>query len=187
MANWPLFSGPLDQSWNWPRRMRADGSLDLFFLSHASDTARATWTILRHGTVVGLLQLKHIRRAEGDAELGIAFGAPWIGQGYGREALCAFLDFFFGPAGFSAIRLEVAPANLRAHRLYRRLGFEEMSHFWRHVGVAADYAFLDRPDYVAIRPFFRHTGTGVYQMFTEMRLDATGWHASRDTQDPQDT
>jgi RimJ/RimL family protein N-acetyltransferase len=177
MASWPPFDDPLDLYWNWSRRMQVEGSLDLFFFSHASDATRAAWTILTRDTVVGLLQLKHIRRAEGEAELGIAFGAPWVGQGYGREALSAFLRLFFGPAGFGTMRLEVAPTNIRALRLYRRLGFVETSRFWRYAGPAHEFDFLDLPEYAAMRPCFRYTGAGVYQVFAEMRLDAAAFAA----------
>jgi RimJ/RimL family protein N-acetyltransferase len=186
MANWPPFTEPLDQIWNWPQRLRAEGSLDLFFFSHASDPARAAWTILLDDAAVGLLQLKQIRPAEGNAEFGIAFGSSWVGQAYGYEALKAFFGFYFGPAGFRVLRLEVAPANLRAHRLYTRLGFEETARFWRFAGSASEYAFLDRVGYAEVRPYFRQTGSGVYQLYVEMRLDALGWQRSEPFAELQD-
>ncbi len=172
MARWPAFTAPLDRIWNWPQRLQAEGSLDLFFRSHASDPARAAWTILENGTVAGLLQLKQIRRVERDAELGIAFGARWVGRGYGREALAAFLPFLFGQAGFRMLRLEVALANHRAHRLYTRLGFGETTRFWRHAGAVEEYGFLEQEEYAAVRPYFRRTGGGIYQAYVEMHLDA---------------
>jgi RimJ/RimL family protein N-acetyltransferase len=179
MAGWPPFTEPLDRVWNWPRRLQAEGSLDLFFFSRSSDPAFAAWTIVLSDAIVGLLQLKQIRREERDAELGIAFGAPWAGQGLGRETLDAFLEVYFGTAGFRTLMLEVAAANSRAQRLYARLHFAETSRFWRYAGPAHEYGFLDQPEYAAVRPYFRHTGSGVYQMYIGMRLDAAGWREHR--------
>ena len=174
MAEWPPFVAPLDRVWNWPQRLRSSGSLDLFFSSHATDPARRTWTILAHSTVAGLLELKQIR-LEGDASLGIAFGAPWVGHGYGREALGAFLDAYFGTLHFKVLRLEVALANTRAVRLYERLLFQETKRFWRDAGPREEYAFLDTPAYDGLRPYFRWANGGVYQLYAEMELAAERW------------
>jgi len=170
MAAWPPFTAPLDQEWNWPRRMQERGLLDLFFASHAGDASRRAWTIREGSQVVGLVQLSQIRRPEADARLGIALGAPWIGRGYGQEALGVFLDACFGPIQLRTLGLEVALANERAVKLYRRLGFEETKRFWRDAGGADDYGFLDEQEYTGVRQYFRRANGGVYQMYAEMML-----------------
>ena len=182
MASWPPFTAPLDQIWNWPRRLKHDGTLALFFSSRAADPARAAWTLVAQtgrqaggvqeapSDVAGLLQLMSIRREEGSAALGIAFGAPWVGQGYGREALEAFLDAYFGLLRFTTIRLEVGLANARARRLYAALGFRETKRFWHDAGSAEEYRFLDAPAYAGVRRYFRWANGGVYQLCMEMEL-----------------
>src|ERR671933_1606659 len=108
MANWPPFTARLDQVWNWPQRLSLLGSLDTFFTIHDADPPRRAWTILNSGAVIGLLQLKEIHPPEGDAIMGIAFGRPWVGKGYGRESLTAFLQAYFECFGFTSLCLEVA-------------------------------------------------------------------------------
>lgn len=172
MAAWPPFLDPLDQGWNWPRRLRHNGTLDFFYQTHVADRTRGEFTILAGDAVAGLLQLKKIRVVEGDAELGIAFGAPYVGRGYGREILGAFLEDYFDRLGFRSAGLEVALSNLRARRLYERLDFRETARFWRDAGPAYDYRFLDAPDYAAVRPFFRRSHAIMYQQFAAMSLAA---------------
>ena len=170
MAAWPPFHAPLDQEWNWPQRLHQNGLLDLFWVSHTNDSSRRAWTISQRSQVIGLLQLSRIRRPEADARLGIALGAPWIGRGYGHEALEAFLRAYFGELGFKTLLLEVALVNERAVKLYRRLGFQEQKRFWRAADIANDYQFLDQPEYAAVRQYFRWANAGVYQLYAEMAL-----------------
>jgi RimJ/RimL family protein N-acetyltransferase len=151
------------------------GTLDLFFLSQSADPSRRAWTIRQSDVVIGLLQLKQIRPVERDAFLGIALGCPWVGQGYGREALSAFLEAYFERIHFACVRLEVGMANERARRLYDALGFRETRRFWRDAGLAEPYRFLDEPRSAALRPYFRHATGGVYQLYSEMNLTAERW------------
>ena len=185
MAEWPPFADPLDQEWNWPQRLRAEGSLDLLWISHAADPSRHAWTIRIGGAVAGLLQLRQIRAVEGSAGMGIALGAPWVGQGWGSTALQAFLPSYFDACGFSALWLEVGLANRRAVRLYQRLRFRETKQFWREAETSLDYGFLDEDAYTAVRPYFRWANGGVYQRCAEMELaagqglGAGGWGLGR--------
>lgn len=171
MAVWPPFRSPLDQEWNWPQRLHRNGMLDLFWVSHSNDSSRRAWTILERTEVIGLLQLGRIRRPEADARLGIALGAPWVGHGYGHEALEVFLPAYFGQLGFKTLLLEVALVNERAIKLYRRLGFHEQKRFWRAAETAHDYGFLEQPEYAPVRQYFRWANAGVYQLYAEMALN----------------
>ncbi len=168
MAAWPPFADPLDREWNWPQRLERLCMLDLFWTSHQADRSKRAWAILQGDAVVGLLQLKDIRPDAGDAFLGIAFGAPWVGKGFGRETLMAFMPVYREQLKLHTLRLEVALANTRAHRLYERLGFEERARFWRYAGATGDYHFLQAPAYAELRPYFRSANTGVYQLCVEM-------------------
>ena len=177
MAAWPPFTEPLDQVWNWPQQLKQNGSLDLFFGSYASDPSRRTWTILVRGAVAGILQLKQIRQEERDAALGLAFGAPWVGQGFGREALSGFFHIYFGSLAFRLVRLEVAIANRRARKLYETLAMEESRRYWRDAGPEESFRFLEAPSYADVRQYFRWASHGVYQLFAEMELSAERWLA----------
>jgi RimJ/RimL family protein N-acetyltransferase len=83
---------------------------------------------------VGHLSLRQIDHPR-TARLGITIGAEFTGRGYGQDSLYTFLDYYFGQLGFREMRLDVSGANMRARRLYRKLGFKQLYSFW----LAASY------------------------------------------------
>ena len=175
MAEWPRYPDPLDAPWNWPQQLKAQGTADLFYLMRSSSAGRREWTIATHGgAIVGHLGIREIR-PRASARLGLGLGLPHIGQGYGREALTAFLDQFFGPLHFSRMLLDVAVHNERARQLYTRLGFREAGASWRPAGPPADFAFLREPAYAALRDNFRLEGEMVLVRSIEMALAAHAW------------
>lgn len=176
MATWPRFPDPIDTDWNWPHELNEQGILDLFFAIRSADPKRHEWTILsRQDTIIGYVGLREIDQIDRSARLGIGFGYPYIGQGYGYEALCAFLDAVFSTLQFRSIRLDVGMPNLRARRLYDRLGFRERSTWWRNLGPACNWTFLDDPWYEEVRCFFRWNAHSIYMLCSEMELEAGDW------------
>lgn len=183
MAAWPPFPDPLDAAWNWARVLHDAGALDLHWVSRNLAPHRIEWTIAAHnGTVIGHLGIRDINRDERSSMLGIGFGAPYIGQGYGKEALTAFLDQYFGPWAFAVLRLEVALHNVRALRLYERLGFCTTRTFWYQPELPDDWTFFAAPRYNNIRHLFRQGHDGVYMQCVEMRLDEHGWQRRLSTE-----
>src|SRR4051812_47036114 len=163
IARWPPFTAPIDRLWDWSEQFDlSQASVSMLKEATRQSDAQA-WAILIGDTVAGMLQITRVRAAQRDANLGLAFGAPWTGLGYGREALTAFLDMYFERLDFELVRLEVALANIRALTLYRRLAFEETGRFWQDTGSAA-YEVLDDPAYAQLRPYFRLGQMGFYQL-----------------------
>ncbi len=176
MAAWPRFPDPLDAVWNWPQLLQAHGTADLFFLARAHDPCRQEWTITTHAQeVIGHLGIRAIQQAERQAHLGIGLGYPYLQQGYGTEALRAFLRAFFGVMGFHTLHLEVAAYNVRARRVYQRLGFREVGTVWQPVGPSSDFHFLSAPAYTAVRPLFREDGAAMLALSSQMMLTARDW------------
>ena len=66
--------------------------------------------------------------------LGIAVHEDWKGHHLGRKLL-AYLDEWAKPRGYGGLMLTSVPANVRAHSLYARMGFE-------YFGVYPDSEFL---------------------------------------------
>jgi RimJ/RimL family protein N-acetyltransferase len=116
--------------------------------------------------LVGRLFLRHVRQREGTSVLGIDLDAGYLGQGFGTDALRAFLVYYFGPARFSKMYLSVAAFNERARRSYDRCGFQEFSSHWQT--FKSDARVLDDPRYASIRHLFRRSAEGVETLMYDM-------------------
>src|SRR3954447_5282933 len=87
------------------------------------------------GEMIGRIFLRHVRHEEGSAVLGIDLHPGYLGQGYGTEALGAFLAHFFETMGFERMLLSVAAHNVRARKSYESLGFANVGSHWdAHIG-----------------------------------------------------
>lgn len=69
------------------------------------------------------------------ARLGIYLRPDYCSQGYGAEGLRLFLGYYFYGLRRQILRLDVASANIRAVRMYERLGFEVTRCEWRAVST----------------------------------------------------
>jgi RimJ/RimL family protein N-acetyltransferase len=79
----------------------------------------------RRFTTVGWLTLDaHVFvRHHRTCNLGVMIAAPYQAKGFGTEAINWALDWAFGVAGMHAVRLSCFSFNVRAMKLYERLGF----------------------------------------------------------------
>jgi diamine N-acetyltransferase len=116
--------------------------------------------------LIGRLFLRHVRQREGTSVLGIDLDSRHLGQGYGTDALRAFLAYYFGPARFNKMYLSVAAFNVRARRSYDRCGFQEFSTHWQ--AFKSDARVLEDPRYASIRHLFRRDGDGVETLMQDM-------------------
>jgi RimJ/RimL family protein N-acetyltransferase len=177
---WPSYNDPFEPLWNLPRQLGL--SSDAWSVLD-SWTNRRTWAVDdRAGRLIGRISLREIDARRAEARLGITFGAPYIGQGLGTEALALFLDYYFTDFGFAAMLLDVAAPNERAVRSYRHLGFRHVADDWRLADSRFDRRLLDSPRYADLRRFFRIAPRGLEVAFYEMRLDKADWFAGRGRQ-----
>ena len=131
----------------------------------------------RERRLIGRLFLRHIRRREGTSVLGIDLSPATLGQGYGTDALRAFLDYYFGPVGFQKMYLSVAAHNPRAFRLYENCGFRTFNEHWQTFKTDADV--LRDPRYRDVRDLFRRSREGVEGLMYDMVLTRAAWLAAR--------
>lgn len=178
LAAWPQFTDPLDQSWNWAQQAQANGTTDLLFFTHATNRTRHEWAITRVDQVIGYLGIRTINEGERSARLGIGLAAPFVGQGYGLEALRGFGDAYFGALNFDRLLLDVHAHNTRALRLYERLGFQIVRTFWQPTGSPHDFQFLAAPQYATIREHFRQEDQQMLVRCVAMLLTADAWRTS---------
>lgn len=124
------------------------------------------------GDMIGRIFLRHVRWEERSAVLGIDLRPESLSQGYGTEALGAFLHHFFETMGFRRMLLSVAAHNTRARRCYESLGFSMVGTHWdAHIGpdVSAE------PQFANVRHLFRRGPLGLESLFYDMRLDRKDW------------
>ncbi|GAB4438850.1 MAG: GNAT family N-acetyltransferase [Chloroflexi bacterium OHK40] len=168
---WPRYTEPFSSLWNIPRTAHFDD-----FLSRGSGGQRYVWAVEDEARrLIGRISLREVDPKAGSARLGISLAQTHVGQGLGTEALAIFLDHFFGPLGFSAMRLDVAAFNRRAVRCYERLGFSYVESEWRSAGSDPSLRLLDDPRHADVLPFFRRNRFDTFVEFYEMLLTRADW------------
>jgi RimJ/RimL family protein N-acetyltransferase len=174
--DWPPYNDPTEPLWNLPRQLGNGG--DHWGQFFEGSGMRRTWAVEdRVGRLIGRISLREIDTRKAQSRLGITFGAPYIGQGYGTEALALFLDYYFTDLGFQTMLLDVAAPNQRAVRSYEHLGFSFVGGDWRVADTRFDRRLLDDPRYVHLQKFFRQGQHALYVEFFEMRLLKEAWFA----------
>jgi diamine N-acetyltransferase len=176
---WPDYSDPLLVGTS-PRRMAPDQRGrwfdDVLHRQHQIPFAIDD----EHGDMIGRLFLRHVRKDERSAVLGIDLHPARLSRGYGTEALGTFLRYFFEDMAFDRMLLSVAAHNTRARRCYESLGFTDIGSHWdAHAGpdVSRDPAYAD------IRNLFRRGALGLESLFYDMRLDRADWRRRLETED----
>src|SRR4029079_6089957 len=107
LDEWTPYNDPTEPLWNLPRRVGYGG--DHWGQFFEGSGMRRTWAVEdRVGRLIGRISLREIDTRKAQSRLGITFGAPYIGQGYGTEALALFLDYYFTDLGFQTMLLDVA-------------------------------------------------------------------------------
>jgi RimJ/RimL family protein N-acetyltransferase len=125
-----------------------------------------------HGQMIGRIFLRHVRREEGSAVLGIDLHPAYLGQGYGTESLGAFLFHYFETMGFERMLLSVAAHNVRARRCYESLGFVQVGSHWdAHIGPDVTH----EAHFQQVRHLFRRGPLGLESLFYDMRLERGAW------------
>jgi RimJ/RimL family protein N-acetyltransferase len=171
---WPPYNDPLEPLWNIPRQFSL--TTQDWYNGLDNPATRRTWAVEdSHGHLIGRISLREIDERKHQSRLGITFGAPYIGQHLGTEALTIFLGYYFLSLGFEVMLLDVAGPNERAVRCYQRLGFSTIGHDWRDAGIHFDQRLPDNPRYAHLRHFFQPGSRGLQVQFLEMRLLKQDW------------
>lgn len=167
---WPQHRDPLFDAYNAPSM--SSGMRDAWFddlVGRQGQQPFAADTL--EGRLIGRVFLRHQHRPPGTATLGVDLHPDYLGQGFGTDALGAFLPFFFGRLGFDKLYLSVGVYNGRAHRVYTRLGFAEVNEHWERIRTSAPVLHDRR--YAAIAHLFRRGAPGLEALHYLMALDRT--------------
>jgi RimJ/RimL family protein N-acetyltransferase len=175
MARWRSMADPLYQPFDIPQHSVAEHVR--WFNWRNNDPSRRLYTVENEKhEVIGSLTLREIdgRRS---ARLGITLGADYVSQGYGTEALRAFLDYYFDKMGFDQIVLDVAGTNLRAQRCYQALGFCQIGQHYRRADHKSYDQIAHAPRYQHLQRVFRNDGDDLEVLFYDMALTCDEWRA----------
>jgi RimJ/RimL family protein N-acetyltransferase len=173
MSQWRPFADPLYQPFDFPRRSKKEH--DHWYNWRSRDPSRRLYTIENEaGRVIGSLTLRDMVKRQ-SARLGITLGADYVSQGYGREALTTFLDFFFGQMGFVRMVLDVAATNLRAVHTYQSLGFRQSGQHYQPASHPSYRLVRLEPNYRHLQRHFRRQGTLLQVLFYDMVLTRQEW------------
>ena len=168
---WPRHPDPLYSSYDPPRM--TGPVADAWYDDLVRRQGQQPYAVDDHdGQMIGRIFLRFINRVEGGSVLGIDFDPRFVGQGYGTDALRAFLGYYFGALGFSRLLLSVAAYNVRARRSYERCGFRYLGPHWERLKCDANVFVEER--YAEVRPLFRRTRTGMEALFHMMELVKPG-------------
>ena len=167
---WSKHTDPL-YSHNDPRPMTSR-ERDLWFLER---TAGASYRMFAvddlQGELIGWITLRNVNVDAGTSVLGIALEPTRMGQGYGTDALVAFLEYYFGAMGFKELWLDVAAFNHRAMRCYEKCGFRYMGKHWVEHPSSSFPPVLSDPKYREVTPYFRRSLLGVELLYYDMMVD----------------
>ena len=173
MSTWEPFEDPVDQLFDWPRRSAAENAF--WFAELLRDNTRVYYAVEdERRTLIGRISLREIH-GHYSARLGIGFGRDYVSQGYGTEALKAFLRYYFCELGFERMVLDVSAANRRAIACYERLGFRHVSSHFEYAGYDSELAFLKQEKYRDLRPFFSRREQSQWMLAYDMELGREEW------------
>jgi RimJ/RimL family protein N-acetyltransferase len=173
MGTWPPSQDPLYRLFDWP--ICSPEQNDAWFSRLVRDKSRVYYAVENERCdLIGRLSLREIHKRQ-SARLGIGFGTPFVGQGYGTEALQIFLQYYFLTLRFEQMVLDVAAINTRAVRCYLRCGFEKVGANYRGLGSSEDVSFLNKAKYKHLARFFKIAGYSKRMLFYDMVLERKKW------------
>jgi RimJ/RimL family protein N-acetyltransferase len=179
MAAWPPSQDPLYKLFDWP--LCSPEQNDAWFSRLVRDKSRVYYAVENEqADLIGRLSLREIHKHQ-SARLGIGFGTPFVGQGYGTEALSTFLRYYFPVLRFEQMVLDVAAINTRAIRCYLRCGFEKVGSSYRGLGTSEDLSFLNTTKYKHLARFIKVAGYSRRMLFYDMVLRRENWLQQRKT------
>ncbi|NMB26607.1 MAG: GNAT family N-acetyltransferase [Tissierellia bacterium] len=118
---------------------------------------------------IGYMGIKNIRKILSQATFGIVFDPNYVNQGYGTEAIIAYLYYFFNEMKMRTLYLEVAKFNKRAIQCYEKSGFKV-------VDVYLEEFFdqkidLENPYFLEEKSSFVIEDGKVYNYIYKMKID----------------
>ncbi len=90
--------------------------------------------------LIGSCQLNSINWVHRNAELQIRIAVDDNrGKGFGSDAVRLLLEFAFGDSNLNRVYLHVSATNVRAIKVYEKMGFQKEGEFKQHAFIDGEY------------------------------------------------
>lgn len=124
-----LIADPISRHWTVTTEPFSDEQLMSWLKSRPGQTDRLDWAILDKttGQLLGEIVLNELDPANESMNLRIALSSNNLGRGFGTQAVKLVVEFGFQVLNLREIRLDVWRENLRAIRVYEKVGFAARS------------------------------------------------------------
>lgn len=105
-------------------------------------------TDIKTGKEIGELQYGELDLKDKKCRIAIKISEiSYQGKGLGEEALSLFIDYLVSEFGLNKIEIDTIHDNIRAYRLYKKLGFKEVERikdYWTDdQGIKHDIIFME--------------------------------------------
>ena len=120
----------------FPAAMATEGSAAEFIAASAMDIASRHYAICNdEDEYMGTISLKNISSIDRNAEFAIALRKRAWGKGYASWGIKEILKIAFEELDLVKVYMNVLADNLRAIRLYKKMGFQYEGEFQRHWNI----------------------------------------------------
>lgn len=128
MRNWGEHDNPLLADYNFP--IMTDNQIKRWHdIKTNSFFNRYFGIITKEGRLIGYMGMKNIKFLRKESTLGIVFDPNFMNEGYGTETLKVFLNHYFTELNMKKMDLEVAEFNIRAKKVYKKMGFKPAGYY----------------------------------------------------------
>ncbi|NLJ78506.1 MAG: GNAT family N-acetyltransferase [Tissierellia bacterium] len=168
ITNWGKHDNPLFFDYNLS--LSAPGDLEGWYDHKVARGNSRYYSVFNDDSIfIGYIGIKNIRRLWRDAVLGVVFDPNYIDQGYGTDAISAYLDYYFNMLRMRTMYLEVAEFNQRAIKCYQKCGFRIVD---RYLDLFFDQ-HIDRNNifFLEASTAFQIMDGKIYNYIYKMRVD----------------
>ncbi|KDR96356.1 Protein N-acetyltransferase, RimJ/RimL family [Peptoclostridium litorale DSM 5388] len=138
MIGWGLYEEDFLKDYSFPSLDSEER--DIWF-KMKNNVFRKCFAVLNENMqLIGYISLRDMNFIFKRAEMGIVFSPAYVGRGYGKDAIMAFLEYYFKGMKYKKLMLTVAAYNKRAYNCYVSCGFKITGRLYMETNLSKDMA-----------------------------------------------
>lgn len=176
MRYWGKHSNPLFFHYNFPSLSKQER--DEWYRLKAGKFRKKSFVIENsENEIIGFLSIRDLSWFKSEGELGIVLDPNHMNEGYGTDAISAFLAYYFRRMKMRAITLRAAVYNERAIRCYKKCGFEVIGEEIMEFEDQTAEIFYN-PKYQEFTEMFIRSDRGMMTKYVKMELKRENYEHS---------